>query len=290
MNIPVISAEELQARHFRLFSLSWDEQLHNEINQLTNTLSIMHRHDCFEIFWVTSGYGKFQIDFQTYSFSPHSICLISPGQIHGWLESESDEVISGYLLIFSKDMLAANQIDKGSRTPYHFMGEKPFFPLGPEQNEVVQALFRLLEREQAMALKDHQTAVSNYVQLLLIEISRINDSWQQTHKEEAGFHLTKQYLTLVESHFQTDNSVSDYALMLHVTANHLIETVRKTIRQSPGEVLRERKLLEAKRLLRYSTASVDEIACQLSYSDPSYFGRLFKKNVGMSPTEFRKQG
>jgi AraC family transcriptional activator of pobA len=242
---------------------------------------------------VTSGNGKVQIDLQTYSFSPHTICLISPGQIHAWLEIKSDEPVSGYLLIFSKDMLAANKWENRnwpSPSPFQFMGEDPFYTLDTEQNAIVQDLFRLLEREQAMGFVNHEAAVCNYIQLLLIEIGRIKESWQHTHKEEAGFLLTKQYLTLIESHFQTVNSISEYASMLHVTTNHLIESISKSLGKSAGEVLRERKLLEAKRLLRYSTASVDEIAQQLSYKDPSYFGRLFKKNVGLSPSEFRKQG
>ncbi|PWV99466.1 AraC-like DNA-binding protein [Paenibacillus cellulosilyticus] len=278
--LPVISAEELEAYNFRLFSLSLKQHDYDLASHLA-----MHRHDCFEIFLVTSGYGKAQIDFQTYSFAPHTLCLISPGQMHGWLESDSDEQISGYLLVFSKDMLT----EMPSPSPLHLMGENPFYSLSSDQNSVVQNLFFLLEREQSLAHKDQVAAVCRYVQLLLIEIGRINESLEQTHKEEAGFRLTKQFLTLVESHFRSVNSMSDYASMLYVTSNHLIESVRKTLGKSAGGVLRERKLLEAKRMLRYSAASVDEIANQLCYKDPSYFGRLFKKNVGVSPTEFRKQ-
>ncbi|RXZ80335.1 helix-turn-helix domain-containing protein [Paenibacillaceae bacterium] len=285
--VPIISGEALQAHTFRLLSLSLDQVAYNLDNLA------LHRHDCFEIFLVTGGYGQIQIDFQKYSFSPHTLSLISPGQIHGWVESESDEPLSGFLLIFSKDMLAANKIDNVDwplTSFFQFMGENPFYNLNSDQVAVVRDLFRLLEREQAMELQDREAAVGHYLQLLLIEIGRINDRWQQTHREEAGFRLTKQYLTAVESHFQTVNSISDYASMLHVTANHLIESVKKTLGKSAGEVLRERQLLEAKRLLRYSTASVDEIAHQLNYRDPSYFGRFFKKNVGVSPTVFRKQG
>jgi AraC-like DNA-binding protein len=77
--------------------------------------------------------------------------------------------------------------------------------------------------------------------------------------------------------------------MLHVTTNHLNETVKGTLGQPAGMIIRERLLLEAKRLLRYSDSPVAEIATHLNFEDPSYFSRFFKKHTGFSPSEFREQ-
>lgn len=284
--VPIISGAELQASQFRLVRITLDQHTFDwEAIRL-------HRHDCFEIFWITSGCGKGQIDFKKYSFKPNTLCLIPPGQMHGWMEQESDEPLSGYLLIFSKDMLTEHSMDKvdwSLSALFHSTGENPFYSVNSDQAAVIHQLFHLLEREQDTALKNREAAVYSYIQLLLIEIGRIQDVWKHNHREEAGFRLTKQYLALVETHFQKGNSMSEYASMLHVTTNHLIESVKRTLGKSAGEVLQDRQLLEAKRLLRYTTVTVNEIAQQLSFSDPSYFGRLFKKKVGQSPTEFRKQ-
>ncbi|MFB5675811.1 helix-turn-helix domain-containing protein [Paenibacillus terreus] len=286
-NIPVIPAPSLETGDFRLLRLN--QEMHGDEPELYD----LHRHDCYELFWIMEGHGKVQIDFQSYSFSPNTLSLIAPGQIHGWIAKEIGMAFDGYLLIFSKDLIAGHQLDHAGwlqTSLLNLMGDNPFYNISPDHASVFNELFRLLERELAKERKDQTDAVRSYIRLLLIEAGRIHDQWQQGHREEAGFRLTKQYLSLVESHFRTVNSVSDYASMLHVTTSHLIESVKKTLGKSAGEVLRERQLLEAKRLLRYSSSTVDEIAHHLGFHDPSYFGRLFKKNVGLSPTAFRRQG
>ncbi len=107
------------------------------------------------------------------------------------------------------------------------------------------------------------------------------------HAGEAGFGLTRQFMLLVEQHYQETCSLTEYAMMLHVTTGVLIETVRRSLGQPAGQIIRERLLLEAKRLLRYSDLPVAEIAARLNFEDPSYFSRFFKDKTGFSPSEFR---
>ena len=99
--------------------------------------------------------------------------------------------------------------------------------------------------------------------------------------------LTKRFLQLVERNFLAIVSVRDYAEMLNVTSNHLIETTKRTLGKPAGRIIRERLLLEAKRLLCYSNMSASDIAYHLSFEDPSYFSRFFKKYTGVCPMEFR---
>lgn len=128
------------------------------------------------------------------------------------------------------------------------------------------------------------------MRILLVEARRLHDAQPGViHAEEASFALTKQFIQLVEAHYLDTSSVADYAAMLHVTTNHLIETVRGNVGHPAGKIIRERLLLEAKRLLRYSDTPVAEIATLLKFEDPSYFARFFKKRTGVSPTEFREQ-
>ena len=287
LTVRIISGAELQARDVRLIPVRAD---HFEERP---SLYELHRHDdCYEIFWLSSGSGEVQIDFQKYAYSPHSVCLISPGQIHGLIENQSEEPPEGFILVFSRDMLAGAQaeyVDRSASSLVQWSGHNPFCRIEPEQSAIFRDLFRLLERELSAGRKYRKAAVWNYVQLLLIEIGRAGERTQEAHREEAGFLLTKQFLALVEAHFHTVNGVSEYASRLHVTPSHLIESVKKTLGKSAGEVLQERKLLEAKRLLRYSKLSIRDIALRSGYQDPSYFGRFFKKRTGATPIAFRKQ-
>ncbi len=107
--------------------------------------------------------------------------------------------------------------------------------------------------------------------------------------EETALILTERFLQLVEAHYLTISSVADYAAKLYVTTTHLVETVLGTTGQPAGRIIRERLLLEAEHLLRYSDVPIAEIAAYLNFEDPAYVGRYFKKHTGFSPADFREQ-
>jgi AraC-like DNA-binding protein len=75
--------------------------------------------------------------------------------------------------------------------------------------------------------------------------------------------------------------------MLKVTSGHLSKSVLEHTGQTAGEIIRDRLLLEAQRLLVHSSLNVAEIAISLQFEDPSYFSRFFRRSTRMSPGEFR---
>ena len=82
-------------------------------------------------------------------------------------------------------------------------------------------------------------------------------------------------------------SVHDYSLLLHVTESRLTSVTKRITGITAGQFVQERSLLEAKRLLIHSGATVSQIAFQLGFDDPAYFSRFFKKGAGRSPKEFK---
>ncbi len=284
--LPIISGKELGIHNFKLLPIDSDS-VANRIDTLG-----LHRHDIFQLLWIIAGSGTIQIDFQKYNYSSHTLSLTSPGQMHRLKVNESGATLNGYLLMFSKDMLTDSElgyINGASLSLFQLLGENPFYCINQEQVSFFSHIFNLLEREYKSEFEDRELVLRNYLNLILVELGRINHSWKGKHREEAALRLTKEYLNLVNVYYKTITSIPEYAALLHVTTNHLIESVKKTLDKTAGEVLRERQLLEAKRLLCYSNTPVSEIARQIGFQDPSYFGRMFKKNIGMSPTSFRKK-
>ena len=195
---------------------------------------------------------------------------------------------SALLRFFSNSPDDANAL---IQLPYfHGVGAAPVLYVNEEQARLFTEVCSRLEREAQLALDGQSTLLHSYMRILLIEARRIHQAQPGAiHTEETAFLLTKQFVLLVEAHYLTISSVADYAAMLHVTTNHLIETVKRTMGQPAGQIIRERLLLEANRLLRYSDSPVAEIATYLNFEDPSYFSRFFKKHTGFSPSEFREQ-
>ncbi|WP_242692211.1 helix-turn-helix domain-containing protein [Aridibaculum aurantiacum] len=77
--------------------------------------------------------------------------------------------------------------------------------------------------------------------------------------------------------------------MLYVTPNHLNALCKDVTGRPAGELIRDRVLLEAKRLLINAKMSISEIALELDFTDNSYFTKFFKKYEGVTPEVFRKQ-
>ncbi len=256
-----------------------------------------HRTDFYHIIWITgvTGEGKIWIDLDCYPLRPHMMCFISPNQIRAWegLALQTAGAVTGYSIGFTQGFFSNSPDDANAliQLPhFHGVGAAPVLYANEEQARRFTEVCKELERERQLALDGQTTLLHSYMRVLLIEARRIHQAQPGAmHTETAAFLLTKQFVLLVEAHYLTTSSVADYATMLHVTTNHLIETVKRTMGQPAGQIIRERLLLEAKRLLRYSDSPVAEIATYLNFEDPSYFSRFFKKHTDFSPSEFREQ-
>ncbi len=102
--------------------------------------------------------------------------------------------------------------------------------------------------------------------------------------------LLFQFQELIEKNFATLKTPKEYAALLHITPNYLNSFCKKRSGKSAGELIHQRIVLEAKRLLAHTQLPVAQVAYQLNFSDNSYFGRFFKKHAGLTPEGFRKSG
>jgi AraC-like DNA-binding protein len=255
----------------------------------TGDVSAPHRHHLYEVFWISKGQGTCWVDFQPYEIHPPLLIFIAPGQVHSW---QLTGPYAGYVLLFTNEFFAVKSEDLTAYPldiPFaQTQGNGPVLPVVRERTVDFTRLFRKLESEFHASLLDQDMALHAYLRLLLIEAKRLSENFPETnHKEESAQILTKMFLLSVERNFLAIASVADYADILKVTPSHLIETTKRVVGKPAGRIIRERLLLEAKRLLCYSDMSVTEIAYHLSFEDPSYFSRFFKKYTGTTPIEFR---
>jgi AraC family transcriptional activator of pobA len=247
-----------------------------------------HRHDHYEISWFTGGRGSIAVDTVEYAIKPPLLCYFAPGQVH---TARVSSPLSGYSIRFTRAFFVYDAHDqtKLAELPLFYPPDAaPLIHTTKRQAATVNDLLQKIEQEYQSDLEDRATVLRAYLHILLVEAKRLRQHVTTTRSSEASYLLTKRFLLLVEAHYRSGTSVPDYAAQLHVTAAHLNQTVRRTLNKTAQAVIQERVLLEAQRLLRYSDLSVAEIAEQLNFRDPSYFGRFFKKQTGRSPQAFRQ--
>jgi AraC-like DNA-binding protein len=288
MVIPVYHLEQLTALSTERTSIGV-KRLEQGFKHKENIES-SHRHNFYQIIWVTKGCGTHLIDFHAYPIQPATLYFLSPGQVHEW---QMTEAVTGYIIAFTNELFSSTLQGKTtlSDLPYFYpINAHPLLYVGDEQATVFNTIIGRIESEYQASLVDREAMLTAFIQILLIEAKRIYDPHQSTHSIASGVLLTKQFLFLVEENFLLQTRVTEYAKQLSITANHLNETVKQTVGKTAGELIRDRLLLEAKRWLIHSDLSISEIAHDLNFEDPSYFCRFFKRYTHCSPKEFRQQG
>ena len=100
--------------------------------------------------------------------------------------------------------------------------------------------------------------------------------------------IIREFNYLVEQHFKMLTQVKDYAKLLHKSPKTLSNIFKKYIDKSPLQIINERRLLEARRLLHYTDATVQEISEELNFKDTPSFSHFFSNREGTSPSRYRK--
>ncbi|MBI3883401.1 MAG: helix-turn-helix transcriptional regulator, partial [Sphingobacteriales bacterium] len=123
---------------------------------------------------------------------------------------------------------------------------------------------------------------------LFILCSRYNTK-KETETNKYSSTLLRSFKKLIDENYKEKKLTKEYAELLYITPNHLNALCKDVTGQSAGEIIRDRVLLEAKRLLVNSNSNISEIANELNFVDNSYFTKFFKKYEGITPETFKKQ-
>jgi AraC family transcriptional regulator, transcriptional activator of pobA len=247
-----------------------------------------HKHDFYIILLVTQGSGTHTIDFKTYPVNAQTIFFLSPGQVHSWQLSEDT---AGYILFFNSEFIRLiSPQQKLLRFPFfNSLLGKPLLTLPPEQAAGISTLIDNMAKEYANRPRQWEEVIGSYLHILLIQLARIYEAQNGSNPPSmiaypAWGHLEE----LMEQHYKQHEPVNFYADKLHTTARQLNEICKNTLNKTVLELLQDRVILEARRLLTHSALTITQVAAELGYFDNSYFARFFKKHTGQTPEQFRQ--
>jgi AraC-like DNA-binding protein len=212
---------------------------------------------------------------------------MQPGQIHLW-ELSSD--IDGYIVFFSKEIYNLHFRDKKIEEYLFFQSSKnkPELVLNIDEMKQIQPYFELMVNENQEDQLQKKDKMLNLLDCILVEILRIYNI-ESNHLTSRYNHKLKEFEILLEQFYKTEKSPSFYADKMAITLKHLNRISKNILNITITELITRRVILESKRIMVDKNRNIAQIADELGYSNYSYFSKLFKKNVGMTPTEFVNQ-
>lgn len=248
-----------------------------------------HRHDFFEVLYLSKGSGFHVIDGNKYEIKPPSVFFMSPGQAHK-IEFSSD--IEGYIFIFTEEFYLINQSNQNRllEFPFFFTIRQDNPPLVLNEKNDIIFLERLFEKGISELKNGNDYSVDllrSLLDLILTFCATHYKYGEKTLRTGKGHFVVKKFFQLVEENYQKNLSVTEYADLLAITPNHLTQTVNQLTGKTSSQIIKAKQILEIKRLLVHSNLSVSEIAHLLNFPDQSYFAKFFKRETTISPIQYR---
>ena len=248
-----------------------------------------HRHDFYVTVIFTKGTGIHEIDFQKYSVSEGSIFFLSPGQVHSWeLSPDTD----GYIFFFSQPYYEMHYVNQKLKNFPFF--NSPSFPRKLQlQSEELVDMIRLFEaigsEHESQNVMKESFILSLITQIYIQSVREFSKDDEKTSATSVSYFKHYQdFENLLEESFTFQKSISYYASQLNISAKHLNRITQTVMQKTASEIITERVILEAKRMLIYLDEGLVEIAFRLGYEEYSYFARMFRKNSGITPSQFIK--
>lgn len=245
-----------------------------------------HLHPFFQVFLML-GKGVFMHDFVEHTVEGGVVAFASPGQVHGVLSSVD---LVGVVVGFTQTFFDGTQPPPSRLLDFPFFFSAlptPYLRLGQGDPHRFQSFFEEMLLEYDEAKPGAAEILRALLDVILQRASRAHAEQHGDASEARPAQLVRSFRMALEQHFRERTLPVEYAELLGVTVNHLNDTVRDETGQSAGQLIRERRVLDAKRLLLHSELSMSEIAYHLGFLDPSYFSRFFKRDTGQSPNDFR---
>jgi len=229
---------------------------------------------------ITEGYFKHQIGAKEYVVQAPAILISNYGNIS--TIKSVDKSSKGHCVLINDNAMTSIFREQEILNIFNI---SPLLNLTAQDSSDLQELFRLLYNE-LLSEFPYRELFENLLKSAILKIIKLSSSNQALNRRQEIAMMFKQ---LVHKNFKKQKNISFYADKLAVSTNYLNRSVFSVFKKSSKELILEVLIMHSQFLLFESTKSIADICYELDFSDPSYFSRLFKKIVGVSPTSYRNR-
>lgn len=233
-------------------------------------LGLMHEDKC-----------RLKVGIREFDIYRQSLTVVGPGIVRLW--TENDWKVKN-TTIFFKPELFQKPFSDNFLLDYQFFrpGAQHVLNLSDEEYEQFNSIIGLLKKHE----KDKK--ISPGLLLALLELT--NKAYPKNHHSLNRNHgIVRAFDRILNNEYQKHKEVNFYADRLNITPKHLSDILKKETGFTAKQTIERFVLFEAKSLLKQTDMSVKEIVYWLGYEDPSYFNKLFKGKVGMTPLKYREK-
>lgn len=231
-----------------------------------------------------------KVDLNEYAVKRPSLFFVSPNQ---YLQVTKNTKEPGYFIFYNRDFYCIQIHDEEVACDgllFNNIHNMPMVTLEKEEVPFVRYIFSQMEEEFALKDASLEEMIRTYLKQLFIRSAR----WwkkQHLHKElvqqNSDLDFFRKFSLLVEAHYKQKHNVADYAELLFIAPKTITHKFKRLNLPQPNDIIKNRIILEAKRLLVHTTLTAKQIGYELGYEDPAYFSRIFVQKTGETLSGFR---
>lgn len=299
-SVPIIDANQLISNlHKELKThVAFTTKVHSNfhINRIEDYMKIVdfptqsdivpRRISVYSFFFLTKGRSIRSKGLDSYDFGENTFFFLPAYQI-----TTHQEICfgsEGYYCHFDMELLNVDYKTKDIISEFAFLefNANPIVTIDEEAKSNILPLLDRLILEYKKGEKCRMNILRMYLMTLFTELKSFVKT-PKSNTTNSAFQITEQYKKYLSEYIYDKQKISEYAKLLAISPNHLNKCVKLTLGKSAYDLLKEMLLLESKFLLKQSNLNISEIACKLGRNEISDFGRFFKTQTGLSPSEYR---
>lgn len=242
-------------------------------------LSNLHTHHFTELYFITKGKGEFQVENERFPVKENDLIIVSPHIEH--TEFSDEEMPLEYVAISMEGMVF--EFDR------QFAGKNYAVYNCESLKENLSFLLKMLLEEAEKESQDYAVICQNLAEILVIYLMRrqklsLHQSVETKMSKECG--VAKRY---IDSNYMENITLDLLAELTHMNKFYLVHSFTKYTGLSPINYLAQRRIQVSLQLLSSTDYSVAQIASSVGFSSQSYFSQVFRKELGVTPVQYRKQ-